>query len=101
MQQREFISGFSELKDLLIRTYHIKKEREFVRLYFSVNKNELLMHDYEDHKKVIGLCSNLQQKRVRDGLSINAYRLVIESLKHKSPSEFLIHNYQLYGFFRF
>jgi len=46
MQQRELISGFSELKDLLIRTYKFEKEREFVRLYFSEYKNELLMHDY-------------------------------------------------------
>jgi hypothetical protein len=31
MQQTDSVTGFSELKDLLIRTYQIKRSREFVR----------------------------------------------------------------------
>lgn len=100
MQQRELISGFSELKDLLIRTYNIKKERELVRLYFSVSKNELLVHDYDDHKGVISLCANLARKQIRNGLSAGIRRLVTESLEHSSPSEFLNKEFQLNGFFK-
>lgn len=51
MQQQQLISGFSELKDLLIRTYNIEKDREFVRLYFSECDNQLLMYDYDDHTR--------------------------------------------------
>lgn len=100
MQQRELISGFSELKDLLIRTYNIKKDREFVRLYFSESKNELLMHDYDEHERVISLCFNLELKIIRERLGVSAYRLVQESLKHTSPALFLIKEFQLNGFFR-
>lgn len=101
MQQRELVSGFSDLKDLLIRTYNIEKERELVRLYFSESKNELLMHDYDDHKKAIRLCLNLKRKLIMERLTVNAQRLVQESLKHTSPAEFLINEFQLNGFFRF
>lgn len=101
MEQRELISGFSELKELLIRTFRIERECEFVRLYFSEHDNELLMYDYNDHKKVISLCVDLMQKRILNGLSVNAYRLVDESLKHTSPADFLIKEFQLSGFFRF
>lgn len=101
MQQREFISGFSELKDLLIRTYNIKKEREFVRLYFSEHDNQLLMHDYNDHKRAISLCADLKQKSIRSGLSVYSKRLVTESLKFPKSSVFLNKEFQLHGFFRF
>ena len=101
MQQRELVSGFSELKEILIRTFQIEGDRAFVKLYFSENDNALLMHDYDDHKKVIELCFNLELKNIRDGLTANAHRLVNESLKHSSPSEFLIKEFQLNGFFRF
>lgn len=100
MEQMEIISGFSELKDLLIRMHHMKKDREFIRLYFSETNNMLLMHDYSDHKNAIVLCKSLMLKQVSGELTYVAHRLVLESLKHASPSEFLINNYQLYGFFR-
>ena len=100
MQQRELVSGFSELKDLLIRTYQIERGRELVKLYFSEEDNKLLMHDYDNHKKVIRLCLNLERKNIWNGLTGNAHRLVNESLKHASPSEFLIQEFQLNGFFR-
>ena len=100
MQQREFVSGFSDLKDLLIRTYKIDRSREFVRLCFSKKDNSLLMHDYDDHKKMLVLCSNLKEENIQEGLPLNARRLVSESLKHFSPAEFLIKEFQLNGFFR-
>lgn len=100
MQQTELISGFSELKKLLIRTYNIEQEPEYVKLYFSEFKNELLMHDYDDYKKFIRLCINLERKQLRKGLPHNARYLVIESLRHISPSKFLINEFQLYRFFK-
>ncbi len=100
MQQRELVSGFSELKDLLIRTYKINRRREFVRLYFSIANNELLMHDYDDHKKALSLCSDIEQKKIREGLMSKSHRLAKESLKHPSPAEFLNNESKLYGFFR-
>lgn len=100
MQQRELISGFSELKDLLIRTYNIKKEYEFVRLYFSESDNKLFMHDYDDHRKVISLCANIERKLIVEQLNAKAYRLVQESLKHTSPALYLVNEFQLSGFFR-
>lgn len=35
MKQTELVSGFSELKDLLIRTYRMQEDRQGVKLYFS------------------------------------------------------------------
>ncbi len=82
MQQREIVSGFSELKDLLIRTYRIERSREFVKLYFSENDKILFMHDYDDHGKKIALSFDLELKHVWDGLAASAHRLVNESLNH-------------------
>ena len=101
MQQRELVSGFSELKDLLIRTYKIERNREFVKLYFSEKGNELLMHDYNDHKKSFALSVNIAKKQIPAGLTANAHRLVKESLSRASPAGFLIEEFQLNGFFRF
>lgn len=101
MQQRELVSGFSELKDLLIRTYKIDRNRELVRLYFSEKDNELLMHDYDDHKKSFALSRSMNNKEISHGLTANALRLVKESLNRVSPADFLIEQFQLNGFFRF
>ncbi len=101
MQQRELVSGFSELKDLLIRTYKIERNREFVKLYFSEKDNELLMHDYDDHKNSVALSRNMNDEDISHGLTANAHRLVRESLNHASPAGFLIEEFQLNGFFRF
>ena len=79
MQQREIVSGFSDLKDLLIRTYKINRDRELVKLCFTEKDNELLMHDYDDHKKVICLCSNIKNRLIRNILAPKASLLVKES----------------------
>jgi hypothetical protein len=101
MQQRETIFGFSELKDLLIRTYRIQRSRESIRLFFSEDKNVLLLHDYDDHKKTIHLSFDIKGKSVRETLAPYAKKLVEESLEQPSPSKYLIDEFQLYGFFRF
>lgn len=59
------------------------------------------MHDYDDHKKVIGLCTDLKEKKVVTTLPRNAHKLVSESLKHSKPWQFLNDEFQLNGFFRF
>ena len=65
MHQRVVMSGFSDLKDLLIRTYKIDKDQGLVKLYFTEENNRLLMHDYDDHERVIYLCSNLKNKLIK------------------------------------
>ena len=57
------------------------------------------MHDYDD-KKSLTLSRNIIKKSIRDGLTTKAHNLVEDSLKHTSPSEFLIKEFQLNGFFR-
>lgn len=101
MQQRELVSGFSDLKDLLIRTYKIDRDRELIKLYFTIMDSELLMHDFDDHKKVICLCANLNNKFIRNVLVSKARLLVEESLLHTNPAQFLNLEFQLNGFFRF
>ncbi len=100
MQQTELVVGFSELKDLLIRTYEIEREREFVKLYFTEETDSLLMHDYDDHKKYLFLSFNVKKKIIVDRLSANAHRLVDEALRHPSPANFLNNEFKLSGFFR-
>ena len=101
MQQREFMSGFSDLKGLLIRTYKIDKEKEFVKLYFTKKDNELLMHDFSNHNRTIGLCSDIKNKFITVTISPTAKLLVKESLIHIDPAKFLNEQFKLYGFFRF
>lgn len=101
MQQRELVSGFSDLKNILIRTYKIDRDRELVKLYFTERDSELLMHDYDDHKKVICLCTNLKNKFIRNDLVSKARLLVEESLMQANPAQFLNLEFQLNGFFRF
>lgn len=100
MQQRELVASYSELKDLLIRTYKINRDREFIRLYFSEKDNELLMHDYGEHQKALTLSRDIVNKQVRDGLKTNSLNLVKESLLQPKPSEFLNNGFNLNGFFR-
>ena len=101
MKQRELVSGFSELKDLLIRIYKIDRDREFVKLYFSEKDNELLMHDYDEHEKVLDMSRDITNKQIRDGLNTNSHNLIQESLLYNKPSEFLNNGFKLNGFFRF
>ena len=69
MHQREQVSSFSELKDLLIRTFQIERDRAFVKLHFSENGTELLMHDYDDHKKALALSRDMMNLDIREGLN--------------------------------
>lgn len=100
MQERVLISGFSELKDLLIKTYKLERSREYVRLYFSEKYNMLCMHDYDNHKNVIVISFDLENKFIKETITGNAYRIVKESLNYTSPAEFLNNGFKLSGFFR-
>ena len=100
MQQREFVSGFSDLKDLLIQTYKIGKTREFVKLYFTETEDKLFMHDYDDHKKALTLVVSISDREIARGLTEKAHQLIAESLLQPKPAEFLIDGFKLYGFFR-
>ncbi len=104
MEQRTLVSGFSELKDLLIRTYNIDSDRSFIRLYFTEGRRgdaEILMHDFNDHSKMISVCTDLNRNIIPGKIKGNARHLVEKSLEFDSPSEFLNTNFILYGFFRF
>ena len=100
MQQREIVSGYSELKDLLIRTYKIERSRELVKLYFTENDNRLLMHDYDNHKNSVEISKKINAKLISSQLSYYAFRLALEALKNQSPSEYLNSGFKLNGFFR-
>ncbi len=100
MQQLNSVTGFSELKDLLIRTYKIEKDRELIKLYFAEYKNELFMHDYSNHKNLICLCRNTKTKTPSKKLPPKAYEIVLQALNQVKPAEFLIEGFRLYGFFR-
>lgn len=101
MQQKELVSGFSELKDLLIRTYKIDRDRSLVKLYFSEKDDLLLMHDYDDHKKSLALSLSISNRDIGTGLTGHSYNLVAESLLQPNPTEFLNIGFKLNGFFRF
>ena len=96
----EIVSGFSELKDLLIHTFKVTRNREFVRLYFTELDNELLMHDYADHKKVIVLSLDIESQDIPKEIPLRARRLIQNSLMQKGASDFLNRGFQLHGFFR-
>ena len=100
MESLQIVSGFSELKDLLIRTYQVTKNKEFIRLYFTELDNELLMHDYADHKKVIVLSRNIDAQNISVEIPVRARRLIRESFMRKGASDFLNRGFQLHGFFR-
>jgi hypothetical protein len=100
MQQRQVIAGFSDLKELLIRTYEMRESRELIRLHFSASNNQLLMHDYNDHKKFVILCRNIIYKVLVTGLSQNAYELLMIALDSKTPINFLNEQFKLNGFFK-
>lgn len=99
MQQRELVVGFSELKDLLIRIFQIEREKSIVKLYFSEEGIELLMHDHDDHKKTITLSRDMSNKDIRKGLGNRSHILIKEALLHSSPSNYLNEEFKLNGFF--
>jgi hypothetical protein len=100
MQHIDSVAGFSDLKDLLIRTHKIEKGRELIKLYFTESDDRLYMHDYNDHKKMITLCKSIREKELSNSLSRRSERLIREALNHRSPSQYLIMNFNLYGFFK-
>ncbi len=99
MQQHEQVSGFSDLKDILIRTFQIGRDRAHVKLYFSTLDNALLMHDYDDHKKVIVLSRDIKTKVIKQGITGATRELIIEALMHHKPQNFLNDGFKLNGFF--
>lgn len=98
MHQRELVSGFSDLKDTLIRTYKIERPRNQIRLYFTFLNNELWMHDYADHEKKILLLKNELNHLPEDSWG---WKLINDSIKSKEPHALLNTLFQLHGFFRF
>jgi hypothetical protein len=101
MNTSSAVSGFSELKELLIRTYKIERPSIEVRLHFSELEGQLLMHDYDDHKKVIVLSNSFIAKSLSAALIGNARELCLESLEAESPAADLNDGFLLYGYFRF
>jgi hypothetical protein len=101
MKTTSAVSGFSELKELLIRTYKIERPAIEVRLYFTEEENALLMHDYDDHKKVIVLSNNIKTKHLSKALLGNARLLCFEALKTELPAVDLNNGFLLCGHFRF
>lgn len=99
MQQAQVVSGFSELKDLLIRTFQIERPREKIRLYFTDKDDQLLMHDYHDQKFIIVIKSIRQIDLIED-LSEKSRLLCLEALMHLQPAHYLNEGFLLYGFFR-
>ena len=100
MKQIEIVSGFSELKGLLIRTYKIERSSELIKLYFTLQDQQLYMHDYDDHKKAVLLAKDIDFKDISDQLAFKAQRLVAEAIDNPNPAEFLNMEFKLSGFFR-
>ena len=99
MQQREIISGFSELKTLLIETYKIDKAPEFIKLYFTMESGDLHVHNYDNHNQSIILYL-APVEIISVFLKNSSFKLVEYSLKQKYPAKFLNEGFKLYGFFR-
>jgi hypothetical protein len=72
-----------------------------VRLHFSEEQGQLLMHDYDDHKKVVILSDNIKANRLSDSLTGNARRLCLNALRTQSPATHLNIEFLLNGYFRF
>ncbi len=102
MQNRQIVSGFSELKDLLIKKYKIGESRENIRLHFSMSGADLYLHNYRRHEEKIKLARIVAGKMANNLiLRSNARDLVDVALKEKGPAEYLNQQFQLNGFFRF
>ncbi len=100
MQTASAVSGFSGLKEILIRTYKIDRPPIEVRLHFSQTENLLLMHDYDDHGKMIVISNNPKRKAFSDFLTGNARLLCVEALETEFPAADLNSRFLLYGYFR-
>ncbi len=100
VEQMKIVAGFSELKDLLIRTHRIQKNKELIKLYFNAENNQLLMHDYDEHTKAIILISRLDKNEISNFSGHKARILVKYSLSFPNPALFLNEEFKLSGFFR-
>ena len=100
MQTMSAVSGFTELKDLLIRTYNIDRPKEEIRLWFTVLEDLLIMHDYQDHQKSIVLINSIQAKAFKKLKLNHATELLEEALETNKPDVFLNDGFLLHGFFR-
>lgn len=100
MFESEFVSGFSELKNILIRTYEIEKPKVQIKLHFTVLDNELRMHDYDDHSKVVNLSDDILGKQVIEFPERQAVEIIKMALEQGDPLDYLRDGFLLYGFFR-
>ncbi len=89
MQQTHIISGFSELKDLLIEQFKVKRPREMIRLHFTISRDRLLIHDYSCHQNAITIVHSIRQKHLNTKLKGNAKILCLEALAQPYPALFL------------
>ncbi len=100
MQSTEIMSGFSDLKDILISTYKIELSKNKLRLYFSLHNGELFMHDHQNHARQITLSPDIRKKFVGPLHGKKpAQRLVKHSLEQENPADFLNDLFLLNGFF--
>lgn len=102
MQNRQIMSGFSELKDLLIKKYKINENRKSIRLHFRMMAGELYLHNYRRHEQKIQIAS-IVNGLITNNLTERSFArdLVELALKEIMPASFLNRNFQLNGFFRF
>ena len=101
MKQRQIVSGFSEIKDLLVQKYKINKGRENIRLHFTMSDGELIVHDYHRHSYQIILTSVGFHSISNTLPNSFARELVDLALKELDPAIFLNQQFNLHGFFRF
>lgn len=97
MQQKDIVSGFSDLKDILIRTYKIERPRNQIRLHFTFSNEELWMHDYDDHWKKVVVAKD-GRNRVPE--NSRGWKLIRTAIKYKNPHTLLNELFQSHGFFR-
>lgn len=100
MYENEFVSGFSELKNILIRAYKIERPRDQIKLHFTIQEDELLMHDYDDHSKFVSLSNRISTKHVVNFPEKKAVEIVKVALDQDDPLDYLKDGFLLYGFFR-
>ncbi|MBC7740717.1 MAG: hypothetical protein H7061_00870 [Bdellovibrionaceae bacterium] len=100
MDQIKVVGGFSDLKGLLIQTYKITRDRDEIKLFFSVSAGELFMHNYDDHKQAVSLSKDITAGDLAENLPYRCKELLFESLRNESPSQYLNEQFVLHGFFR-
>ena len=102
MEQRQIVSGFSELKDLLVQKYNIIESRERIGLYFTMSDGALILHHYKRHYQQVNLAefaSHSINVTLKSGSFAN--ELIELALKEERPEIFLNQQFKLHGFFKF